>query len=83
MTSMNISLPEEMKAFVEEQLAKGGYSTVSEYIRHLIRKDQNRARIEAKIIEGINSGPAREMTPEDWEEMRRRFDERHGVVHEA
>ena len=39
MTTMNISLPDEMRAFVEEQLKSGGYSTASEYIRDLIRRD--------------------------------------------
>jgi antitoxin ParD1/3/4 len=76
MTSMNISLPEEMKAFVEEQLARGGFSTASEYIRHLIRKDQNRARIDALIIEGIESGPPIEVDEAYWEDKRRRLEER-------
>ena len=39
MTTVNISLPDSMRDFINEQLEKGGYSTTSEYIRHLIRQD--------------------------------------------
>jgi antitoxin ParD1/3/4 len=43
MTTMNVSLPDEMKAFVEEQVQRGGYSTASEYLRELIRDAQKQA----------------------------------------
>jgi len=79
MTSMNISLPESMKTFVEEQVAAGGYGTTSEYLRALIREDQKakaRAQLTALIQEGIDSGPATPMTAEDWARMRRRLEER-------
>lgn len=46
MTTLNISLPDSMRAFVEEQIAKGEYSTASEYIRHLIREAQKQAEKE-------------------------------------
>jgi antitoxin ParD1/3/4 len=58
MTSMNISLPEELKSYVEEQ-AKGGYSTPSEFVRELIRQDQRRRakeRLEQLLLEGLDSG---------------------------
>ena len=64
MTSMNISLPEPLKQFVEDQVSKGGYSTVSEYLRELIRQAQRikeREELEAKLLEGLNS-PTLEMT---------------------
>lgn len=80
MTTMNISLPDSMRAFIEEKVAQGGYSTASEYIRQLVREDQKRAaqeRLEALLLEGIESGPSREMTPNDWEELRRRVWQRH------
>ena len=41
MTTLNISLPEPMRAYVDQQVAQGGYSTASEYIRQLVREDQN------------------------------------------
>lgn len=47
-TTMNISLPETMKTFVEERLTNDGYGTVSEYVRELIREDQKR-REEEKL----------------------------------
>ena len=74
MTSINISLPESMKAYVEEQVASGGYGTVSEYFRELVRQDQKRKakeRLEAHLLEGLDSGPATLMAPEDWEDIRR------------
>jgi len=58
MTSMNISLPEELKQYVEGQ-TKAGYSTPSEYVRELIREDQKRRaqqRVEELLLEGLNSG---------------------------
>lgn len=58
MTSMNISLPEELKEYVEQQ-TKGGYSTPSEFVRDLIRQDQKRRareRLEQLLVEGLESG---------------------------
>ena len=40
MSTMNISLPEGLEAFVDEQVAERGYSTSSEYVLELIRRDQ-------------------------------------------
>lgn len=80
MTTMNISLPDSMRTFIEQKVAQGGYSTASEYIRQLVREDQKRAaqeRLEALLMEGIESGPSREMTGDDWEELRRRVWQRH------
>lgn len=78
MTTMNISLPEDMKAFVETQVQQGGYSTASEYLRELIREAKKKAaedRLEELILEGINSGPATPMTKEDWAELRRKLEQ--------
>jgi len=47
MSMMNISLPETLKDFVDQQVAEGGYGTSSEYVRELIRKDQDRRRDES------------------------------------
>lgn len=78
MTTMNISLPDEMKAFVESQMARDGYASASEYLRALIREDQKRrARqaLDAKLLEGLQS-PASEMTDTDWSALRERIYER-------
>ena len=79
MTTMNISLPDEMKTFVEEQIKQGGYSTASEYLRELIRDAQKRAandRLEKLLLEGLDSGPGVEVTPEFWEERHRELERR-------
>ena len=58
-TTMNISLPEAMKAFVDEQVNSGGYGSASEYVRELVRRDQKaraQARLEALLLEGLESG---------------------------
>jgi antitoxin ParD1/3/4 len=71
--TMNISLPDDMRAFVEAQLVKEGYASASEYLRALIReaqKRQARQELEAKLLEGLQ-GPATEMTAEDWADLRR------------
>jgi antitoxin ParD1/3/4 len=74
MTTMNISLPEEMKAFVDAQLAREGYASASEYLRALIREAQRRQakrELEAKLREALESGPAEPMTRADWAALRR------------
>lgn len=60
MATMNISLPEPLKEFVDLRVQEQGYSTSSEYIRELIRNDQNRRaeqRVTALILKGLESGP--------------------------
>jgi antitoxin ParD1/3/4 len=73
MTTMNISLPEEMKAFIEAQMAQEGYASASEYLRTLIREEQKRRarrELEARFREALESGPATPMTKEDWAALR-------------
>jgi antitoxin ParD1/3/4 len=64
MATMNISLPDQMKAFAEAQTRDGRYSNVSDYMRDLIRRDQDRrqaiAEIQALVDEGLASGPSRQ-----------------------
>jgi len=72
MTTMNISLPDEMKAFIETQISQDGYASASEYLRALVREAQKRKarqELEAKLLEGLQ-GPVSEMTAEDWQSMR-------------
>jgi len=57
MTTMNISLPEALKSFVDEQVAGQGYGTSSEYVRDLIRKDQDRQRLRRLLLAGAASPP--------------------------
>lgn len=57
MSTMNISLPDAMKSFVDDQVATRGFSSTSEYLRDLIRKDQDREKLRALLLEGANSEP--------------------------
>jgi antitoxin ParD1/3/4 len=55
MTVMNITLPEPLKAFLDEQVAAKGLGSVSDYLRDLVEKEQDRERLRAMILEGENS----------------------------
>ncbi len=73
-TSMNISLPQSLKDFVMERVAEKAYSNPSDYIRALIREDRKRRaeeKLEQLLLEGLQSGPATQMTREDWDRIRR------------
>lgn len=76
MESMNVTLPTLLKKFVDDRIAAGSFSTPSDYIRQLIRDDQEReARraIERQVLEGIESGST-SMTEDDWEELRQEIE---------
>ena len=72
MQSMNISLPDPMKEFVDGQVAKGRYSSASEYVRELIRADERRKaedQLEELLLEGLQ-GEETAFTREDWQAIR-------------
>jgi len=58
MGTMNISLPDTLKAFVDEQVSRRGDGTSSEYVRELIRKDQDRLQLHGSMLAGVASNPA-------------------------
>ena len=73
MQSMNISLPEPLKQFVDGQIAQGRYSSASEYVRELIRADEKRKaeeRLDALLLEGLG-GAETELRPSDWKAIRK------------
>ena len=73
MQTMNISLPDPLKEFVDHQIADGRYSSVSEYIRELIRSDEKRKaeeRLTALLLEGLDSEES-ELSPGDFEDIRK------------
>lgn len=80
MASMNVSLPDPMKAWVERQAEGGRYGNASDYIRDLIRKDQERkeaiAALQTAITEGVESG---EPQPFDAAAFKLRMREKHVV----
>ncbi len=57
MSTTNLSLPDRLKALVDEQVAERGYGTVSEYRRELIRKEQDRVHMRKLLLEGAASAP--------------------------
>ena len=66
MTSLNISLPEPLKAYVEEQVATGDFGTPSEFVRNLIREDKEkrRERLEADLVHALQTKSFR-IAPEE------------------
>ena len=74
MQTMNISLPDTMKHFIDAQVAAGGYSSASEYVRALVRDEQKRqarVRLETLLLEALDSGDPTAMTKADWDAIRR------------
>ena len=55
MSTMNISLPETLREFVDDQVSARGYGSLSEYVRELIRKDLGRQRLRDLVLEGAAS----------------------------
>jgi antitoxin ParD1/3/4 len=74
MGTMNISLPDPMKSWVEDQARTGRYANSSDYIRDLIRRDRARqdavAELQAAVDAGLASGPA---TPLDRKAFKARM----------
>ncbi|MGH9841416.1 MAG: type II toxin-antitoxin system ParD family antitoxin [Blastocatellia bacterium] len=74
MATMNISLPDPLRVFIEERVVEGGYSTISEYFRELVRLDRKRQaeeKLESLLVEGLNSGQAKPLTKADLDEVKR------------
>ncbi|MGI8772609.1 MAG: ribbon-helix-helix domain-containing protein [Acidobacteriaceae bacterium] len=71
MTSMNISLPTPLKEYVEAKTAAEGYSTPSEYVRELIRRDKRgreQSDVEGRLLAGMES-PLVEAGPDFWNNL--------------
>ena len=72
MSTMNISLPDSLKSFVEEQVSERGYGTCSEYVRELIRKDQDRQQLRGLLLAGAATAPTRPADAVYFEGLRER-----------
>ncbi|MEG2803463.1 type II toxin-antitoxin system ParD family antitoxin [Stenotrophomonas sp.] len=75
MATMNISLSDALKQFVDQDADEGGYSSTSDYMRDLIRQRQRQkaeSLLRALIAEGLASGPARPLDPDHFKQMRQR-----------
>jgi antitoxin ParD1/3/4 len=77
---LNISLPDQVQSFVEEQAIAAGFNSVNEYVYHLIMREQERIaqqqRIESLLLEGLESGEPVEATDDWWEQKRIQLIER-------
>ena len=78
MATMNVSLPDPMKSWVEGRLEDGRFSNTSDYVRHLIRRDQEReearAALQSAITIGVESGAPE---PFDFDAFRAQMRERY------
>jgi antitoxin ParD1/3/4 len=75
MKTVTLAIPDGLKEFVEARASERGYRGVSEYVSDLIRADQQQAAwvgLEAKVVEGLDSGESAPMTNEDWAALRAR-----------
>lgn len=72
MTTMNISLPDALKDFVDEQVQQRGYGTSSEYVRELIRKEQDRLQLREILLEGASSAATKPVDDAYFDGLRRR-----------
>ena len=70
MSTMNISLPEALKDFVSDQVGARGYTGSSEYIRELIRRDQDRQHLRGLLLEGAASSQAVTVDEDYFERLR-------------
>ncbi len=72
MSTMNISLPDSLKSFVDDQVSQRGYGTCSEYVRELIRKDQDRLTLRGLLLAGAESAPTAPADAAYFDALRRR-----------
>lgn len=78
-TTLHISLPEELKRYVQERVAAEAYSNPSDFVRSLIREDRRRRgqeRLEALLLEGVESGEALPLDEAEWSAIRQEVEAR-------
>ena len=73
MSTMNISLPDGLKEFVDTQVGARGYGTSSEYVRELIRKDQDRQQLRSLLLAGAQSPPTEPVNAAYFDSLRKRI----------
>lgn len=76
MSTMNISLPEELKAFVDQQVSNGSYTSSSEYVREMLRKERDREKLRGLLLEGMSSPLAGEADAAYFDGLRQGIRER-------
>jgi antitoxin ParD1/3/4 len=77
MSTMNISLPEELRSFVDSQVSGGDYTSSSEYVRELLRKEKDRVRLRRLLLDGMESELIDEpMDSRYFDNLRKRISEK-------
>ena len=77
MSTMNISLPESLKSFVDDQVSQRGYGTSSEYVRELIRRDQDRQQLRGLLLAGAASAPTKPVDRAYFDALRAKVKAKH------
>jgi antitoxin ParD1/3/4 len=80
MATMNVSLPLVLRDFVDEQVTAAGYGTSSEYLRELIRRDQERLALRKLMLDGVASPISGPADARFFEGLRQRIAARAGVA---
>ncbi|MEM6614522.1 MAG: type II toxin-antitoxin system ParD family antitoxin [Cyanobacteria bacterium P01_C01_bin.72] len=77
---LNISLPDQIQSFVEEQAKAAGFSSTDDYVYQLVLQEQTRLaqqdQVEALLVEGLDSGEPIEVTDGWWEQKRMHLTEK-------
>jgi len=82
MTTLEVQLADTTFQFLAEQARACGFSSPSEYLAALASEaEAQRDAVEQELIKGLESGPPRQMTREDWDGLRRRVRERDEAEH--
>lgn len=79
MAQMNVSLPEGLKAWAETRVAEGRYSSTSDYVRDLMRRDMEAAEARRRLQAAIDEGLASPVTDTTIEDIIARGRARHGL----
>ena len=72
---MSFALPEALRGYIDQRVKSGNYGNTSEYLRELIRRDQEdqaKKRLRKLIEDGLSSGPGRAVTPQVGKELKDR-----------
>jgi antitoxin ParD1/3/4 len=73
MASLNVSMPDELRAFIMERAERGGFSTPSEYVRHLVREDRKRETLEEKLLQAVDEGGLKDLESDFFDRLRARL----------
>jgi antitoxin ParD1/3/4 len=76
MSTMNVSLPDSLKQFVDEQIERRGYGTISDYVCELIRRDHDRTKLRDLLLDGAASLPGKEVGKGYFDVLRREVKKR-------